>query len=161
MAYIRTDAALMEKGVAVDMLNDGSLFVMVRANRSKTVEAERTRQQAPYRNIVLSGRPLPPGVAKQIGHKITANAIIAGAAGVLPNGVPVGKVENGQPVEFAKVEGADMVRILEEYPDFEDDVNNAAAATATFAAVTAPAEPAVHVPEAPTLSEAATAAAGN
>lgn len=135
MGYTRIDNTLAENGVAVDLLNDGTLFVKIRAARSKAVESERQKQQAPYRNIIMSGRPLPVGVAREIGAKIVVNAIVVGAAGTLPDGAEVGKVANGKPVEIAPLDPEHLARLLNEFPDFEEDISGAAAVNATFAAV--------------------------
>lgn len=156
MGYTRFDNTLAEQGAAVDILNDGTLFVKIRSARSKAVEGERHKQQAPYRNILLSGRPLPVGVAREIGQKIVMNSILVGLAGELPDGAKIGRVENGKPVEWALPDPDHLKRIFEEYPDFEEDVSTAAGVTATFEPLRvhdAKGEPAPSEPEA--IGEAA------
>jgi hypothetical protein len=140
MGYTKVDNSLIEQGVAVDILNDGSLFVKLRASRAKAVEQERQKQQAPYRNILLAGRQLPAGVSRRIGQLITANAVVVGIAGTLPDGSTHGRIETPEggeprPVEFATVEPELLIRNFDEFPDFEEDVSAAAQTNATFAAV--------------------------
>jgi hypothetical protein len=153
MAYVRVDSDLAENGVAVDMLNDGSLFVKIRSASAKAVEQERQRQQAPYRNIILSGRPLPPGIARELGQKITANAVVMGLAGVDPNGKAWGKIEDGKPVEFAKPDADYLAELFDAFPDFQEDVSAASQTNATFAAVAKV--------EIPSTADAVAEAAGN
>ena len=160
MGYLKVDNDLSEKGVAVDMLSDGTLFVKIRASRSKIVEQERTKQQAPYKNILLSGRSLAPGIARLIGQKITANAVVAGIAGTLPSGEVVGKVADGKPTEFDTLSEERMIQEFTEYPDFEEDVSGASQTNATFAAPDAGVKDSKGE-ESPTLPAAVEAAAGN
>lgn len=132
MGYIRVDSNLIENGAIVDLLSDGTLFIKVRSTRAKAVEKERRAQQAPYRNILMAGRDLPPGVARTIGQKITANSVVLGVAGTLPDGSEVGKVVDGKPVTLDPVDPAHLIALFEEFPDFEEDVSSAAQANATF-----------------------------
>lgn len=132
MGYIRVDKELMENGAVVDILNDGSLFLKLRSARSKAVEAERQKQQAPYRNILLAGRPLPVGISHEIGQKIVVNAMIVGVAGTLPDGSSHGRIVDGKPVEFSKPDAAVLKANLDEAPDLEDDISTAAGVSATF-----------------------------
>lgn len=160
MGYLKVDNDLSEKGVAVDMLSDGTLFVKIRASRSKIVEQERTKQQAPYKNILIAGRQLAPGIARLMGQKITANAVVAGIAGTLPDGRSVGWISNGKPTEFVTLPEADMIALFTEYPDFEEDVSGASQTNATFAAPEAVVVDAAGALP-PTLTEAVEEAAKN
>jgi hypothetical protein len=159
MGYLRVDSSLAENGVAVDILNDGTLFVLLRSSSSKIVEAERQRQQAPYRNIILSGRPMQPAIARELGQKITANAVVVGCAGTLPDGTACGRVVEGKPVEFGKVEPDALIKLFNDFPDFQEDVSNASQTNATFAA---PGDTgAIAAEEQPSKSEAVGKAAKN
>lgn len=133
MGYTRVNNDLSENGVAVDLLSDGTLFVKIRASRSKKVEAERVKQQAPYKNILLGGRSLPPGVAREIGQKITAYAVIAGVAGELPDGTKVGIVTEGRPTSFESVDPDKLIALFNDFPDFEEDISGASQLNVTFA----------------------------
>ena len=157
MAYIRVDKTLMENGVVVDMLSDETLFVQIRSSGAKAVDAERKKQQQPYRNILMAGRELPRDVARKIGLNVYANAVVVAVAGKLPDDREVGRIEGGKPVELVQLPADELIALFEAFPDFQDDISTAANSTATFAAVDSPPTG----EQEPTTGEAIEAAAKN
>lgn len=82
-----TDADLETEGVWVE-IGDGA---RVRVARQGTAAHQKAleRLRAPYRTILLSGRPLPPKVAEEITVKAMSECILLGWDGFTEDGAPL------------------------------------------------------------------------